>query len=393
MSFLDALLENRLVLLKERLCQVAQDNGIRTDCAFYQVFIVSPASCDDPFYRYEQYLRLEKICKQFVRKNQGRYLLSSDGAEKCILLHMSQTVQQKQIKEPTVEILEYTQKHGLPEVVVVGGEAVEEIAKISSSYERAYHTLYYVGTSNPGQIYYSDDYENLFGLPVLQSTIDPDHILHVFRTGTKQELRELVIASAERVRSMSGYHSEKHRPTSIRRMFIEFTVYVLHIAADMSVNVDELLGGVDPYRLLIAFPGGTTEIVDWFVDFCETIRNAIDEQKQSKEDLLFSAVVAYVNDHITDYDLSLSTIGETMNISVSYLSRMFKKRMNVGFSQFVSQRRLELVCQSLIQTEDDLETIAAKTGYSSATYLGKRFKSALGCTPNSYRRKHRTDKN
>ncbi|AWN46193.1 AraC family transcriptional regulator [Methylobacterium terrae] len=97
-------------------------------------------------------------------------------------------------------------------------------------------------------------------------------------------------------------------------------------------------------------------------------------------------VLAYVEQHLGDRDLSAATIAAGAGLSRSTLYRLFEPAG--GVARFVQQQRVTRLRRALSRTDDDrsLDEIATATGFSSPSHAGRSFRNAFGVPPGEYRR-------
>lgn len=88
-------------------------------------------------------------------------------------------------------------------------------------------------------------------------------------------------------------------------------------------------------------------------------------------------------------DLSLTSLADSVHLSSSYLSRLFKKETGVTVTDYITAERMEKARQLLEQTDQSIESITQQVGYPTHHYFTKRFKQRFGVTPKEYRQKHR----
>lgn len=385
-TFLKALCEEKLQMDDVQLHQIAAMNGVDLHSSQYRILLVScPRSVADPE-SYQRYcVDMPRLCRRFFDKGSIRVSIEPDYAGKCIALAMDR-VDKHTMEHVVVSLIAYLEARMVPDVVVSVGKCVSSLADVSYSYKTAVNALSYQSLYSGERCLFCEDMHVMMNLSTLQSVIHPDLMLEAFQVGDMERLRLLVTAYAEKVRALSGDSVEGRHPTSIRRMFVELTVYVLHVASDMGVNVDELLGGLDPYNYILFEDKSTPVIIDWFMDLCVRMRGAIDEKTKSKEHTIIEKVCAYIDENITRYDLSLEEVGERVNMTPSYLSKLFHKEMNNGFSKYVVQTRIDMAKKLLLETELTVKEIAEKTGFASANYFGTVFKKAMGISPQVYRK-------
>jgi two-component system response regulator YesN len=74
------------------------------------------------------------------------------------------------------------------------------------------------------------------------------------------------------------------------------------------------------------------------------------------------------------------------NVSTTYLSRLFKEEMKIGFNEYLNQVRIEESKRLLAETNYSIKEIAMMTGYADEKYFSKLFKKSIGIKPTEYRR-------
>ena len=99
-------------------------------------------------------------------------------------------------------------------------------------------------------------------------------------------------------------------------------------------------------------------------------------------------VLAYIDEHYTDEDLSLNTIAAIASVSPGYFSSMFSQRMGMTFIEYVTGRRIERAKELLVTTGKSTSQIAALAGYRDPNYFRSVFKKQTGHTPREYRTVH-----
>ncbi|EUJ22938.1 amino-terminal domain-containing protein [Listeria grandensis FSL F6-0971] len=86
-----------------------------------------------------------------------------------------------------------------------------------------------------------------------------------------------------------------------------------------------------------------------------------------------------------DEQITLQDIAEQEFLSVSYLSRYFKKVTGLGFLQYLTQIRLKHSLDDLRASSANISQIAQKNGFSSPKNFTTSFKAYYGKTPATYR--------
>ena len=101
--------------------------------------------------------------------------------------------------------------------------------------------------------------------------------------------------------------------------------------------------------------------------------------------------VDYIISHLHGRILINEAAAE-LEISPSYLSRLFKSETGVPFSEYVNRTKAEEVANLLLFSEySDLE-ISELFGFSSQSHFIRTFRKYMGVTPKEYKKKYKLDK-
>ena len=102
---------------------------------------------------------------------------------------------------------------------------------------------------------------------------------------------------------------------------------------------------------------------------------------------LFQKLFQYLDTHLENTP-SIPDIADEMGYSVSYLAREFKKQTGQTMQQYLRSRRIELAKLALLSSNDSIQNICHRLGFSSQSYFTAEFRKAVGMTPTEYRRKN-----
>ncbi|MCL1879794.1 MAG: PocR ligand-binding domain-containing protein [Actinomycetia bacterium] len=84
-------------------------------------------------------------------------------------------------------------------------------------------------------------------------------------------------------------------------------------------------------------------------------------------------------------DLTLEQIAESVYLSPSYASRLFKKVQNCSIMEYLTETRIEAAKRLLQNPRYPVSEVAANVGYADASYFAKVFHRNEGVTPTQYR--------
>src|SRR5690606_14816804 len=103
---------------------------------------------------------------------------------------------------------------------------------------------------------------------------------------------------------------------------------------------DTLLGDYDEFeqfhQLLTR-----EQISAWLHRMCGRISEAIAQRRSTGTRITINEVIAYIQKHLQEEELSLYVVAEKLYVNYSYLSRIFKQVMGVSFSEYVLRLRME----------------------------------------------------
>ncbi len=98
-----------------------------------------------------------------------------------------------------------------------------------------------------------------------------------------------------------------------------------------------------------------------------------------------SAAVQMAAEHIGDADMTLGTIAQSLNISKSHLSRLFRQVTGTAFSEHMQRIRVLRACRLLKETDLSNAEVAQACGMRDVQTFYDLFKENTGMTPHKFR--------
>lgn len=114
----------------------------------------------------------------------------------------------------------------------------------------------------------------------------------------------------------------------------------------------------------------------------------IKEEKKSEDLKLFKQIEAFILKHINQ-ELTLSMVAEHFFYNPSYLSRLFKSKLNKNYKTFETEIRIQYAQKCLLQPQFSITDVCNMCGYKSYKHFVKVFKSVTQMTPTEFRREIR----
>ncbi|MCW0001101.1 AraC family transcriptional regulator [Pararhizobium sp. YC-54] len=85
----------------------------------------------------------------------------------------------------------------------------------------------------------------------------------------------------------------------------------------------------------------------------------------------------------------LSEIAEAEGLTLSHLSRLFKRHLGIGYRDYSQNLRLDNCAGELRATDDTISTIMERNGFGNPAVFYNKFRARFGCSPAEFRRGRR----
>ncbi|QCT01489.1 transcriptional regulator, AraC family [Paenibacillus algicola] len=117
----------------------------------------------------------------------------------------------------------------------------------------------------------------------------------------------------------------------------------------------------------------------------ERRESQITEGRQRAVQELVHEVIMYIEANVSNVNLNVSMIGEKVQMSPSYVSRLFKQHTGEGILEYLNNYRVKQAKELIEDHQIGIKEVAEKVGYSDATTFIRIFKKYEGVTPGKYR--------
>lgn len=120
---------------------------------------------------------------------------------------------------------------------------------------------------------------------------------------------------------------------------------------------------------------------------CSLIRRSHPKEKKpevfSKEHDSLQRCILYMQNNYM-HKVTLDQLAELSNLHPNYLCTLFKKYTGTSPMSYLSKIRMRRARVLLRETELNVRQVAEQTGFNSASFFSKRFKSVMGVSPAEY---------
>ena len=110
--------------------------------------------------------------------------------------------------------------------------------------------------------------------------------------------------------------------------------------------------------------------------------------KRHDADDRMGMVLSFVNDNFHEH-ITLNQLAKDEFISIHYLSKLFKSKTGVNFSDYIAELRIDNALKELLRTDTPINKIALNSGFPSSQSFNREFKKRYNEIPSEYRKKNR----
>lgn len=265
-------------------------------------------------------------------------------------------------------------------VVTAGiGTVCDSLYEISLSYERAreavsYRVLY--GTKraiNIGEIVPKEQIK-----PVQSEESRMQTLFRAIRIGDSAEIERAAHGEMEKLHKNTETMSQYNLAT------MEIVSGFFKFCTDNSLDFNKISGNMQNIYEKVS-QMDESSLTAWIVQMSETISEKLKCARNSSARRLIVEAQNIVQERYMEADISLDEVCAVLGVSNSYFSSVFKKEAGKSFISYLTDYRMDIAAEMILNTDEKSYTIAEKVGYLDANYFSYVFKKKFGVSPSKYR--------
>ena len=265
-------------------------------------------------------------------------------------------------------------------VVTAGiGTVCDSLYEISLSYERAreavsYRVLY--GTKraiNIGEIVPKEQIK-----PVQSEESRMQTLFRAIRIGDSTEIERAAHGEMEKLHKNTETMSQYNLAT------MEIVSGFFKFCTDNSLDFNKISGNMQNIYEKVSQMDEST-LTEWIVQMSERISEKLKCARNSSARRLIVEAQNIVKERYMEADISLDEVCAVLGVSNSYFSSVFKKEAGKSFISYLTDYRMDIAAEMILNTDEKSYTIAEKVGYLDANYFSYVFKKKFGVSPSKYR--------
>lgn len=170
----------------------------------------------------------------------------------------------------------------------------------------------------------------------------------------------------------------------IRMRLIELFTMLSKAALDSGINLNKILAaGLDPLEALNQAQS-VEELAVWTQKLIDHFFSLVPEPPAPVYSPLITQAIELIGERYAE-KLTLRDVAGSIHINESYLSKLFKKELGVGFTDYLNSLRIQKSVELLSQPDMNLLEIAGRVGFDDQSYFTKVFKKITGKTPRQFK--------
>ncbi|WP_010277269.1 helix-turn-helix transcriptional regulator [Paenibacillus senegalensis] len=139
------------------------------------------------------------------------------------------------------------------------------------------------------------------------------------------------------------------------------------------------------------FKLGNKERMTWFRQkIIEPIIETVEERTKLQSKTISSQIIQIIRDEFHN-DITLESIADRLHYNANYISSVFRKEMDISFSEYLATYRHEMAKKWLVETRMSVREISELLRYNNSQNFIRSFRKLEGITPGKYRELHTAD--
>ena len=319
---------------------------------------------------------------EMIKKEFSGSLYAATGEDQVSLImrvpHKNRDSLESLVEEKLLRIREELPANIAERIFVYGGNVVEEMEDVYESYHNAAFAFMNEKERTESQvIWFRKNKKKMVAVfPYFELSVK---LTRLVTSGDEQGLHDAL------KEIMTEYILESNLPAWLQQILLnELQAILFHILVRLELEEQEYQKYFSELEKEHRIP--LIEQITSTLGLYRSLCALVNEKKTKEAGKMMPAILAFLDANYGDPDLSLTMVADTFQISVPYLSSLFKASAGVNFSNYVEDVRIEKAKGLLKNTSLSVGEIAVATGYSSTNSFSRAFRRVTGDSASEYRK-------
>ena len=316
---------------------------------------------------------IDKVFSSYDFKYQ---LLVSDGI--ILTVRDEKNNISKEIDLELFEIIKYAEQYGNADIQIGVSKMFNDFRDFPKSFKESNEALGYSNYYNTGRIIYFGEIEKKEKKHIVIDEAVMSDLEYQMKYGSKEAIEESLLKLQEFTKNDNQDIILDHQ-----LLVINLANSIINFSNSVNVSLRDAFDGNILEKLLSY--SNSEDLFGWIKDIIFKLRDLNIKSHTNKTEQIIQNAVKYINSNYSDLNVSLESVSDYLNISVSYLSMLFSKNQKISFNKYLVKVRMEKAKELLKFTKDKVINISRLVGYNEVYYFSHSFKKYTGVSPKEFR--------
>lgn len=204
--------------------------------------------------------------------------------------------------------------------------------------------------------------------------------LQALRMADKKKADKIIPLLFTDIEMLSGHNIE-----NIQQMLEELMIVSSRALIEAGIEIDIIIRLVREYKENMKKYSHSDELFMYtYQTFDSLLESAYLLIRSMEHTSIIKTVRKYIDDHYSE-KITMEDIAASVSLSPSYLSVLFKKKMNMTIHDYLIRVRIEKSIELMSNRNLSIKEVMQQCGIESQSYYNKIFKKTIGLTPGKYR--------
>ncbi|WNR45265.1 helix-turn-helix domain-containing protein [Paenibacillus roseipurpureus] len=380
----DILMANRIHYHK--LQPQLQSLGIKLHAANYTVMVIEldqrhvlQNPRDLSLYTYA----IENIAEEYMNaEHKGVCAELANGRVAGIMSYEVQDEVANQITTLQVaDLIRNSVEEALKVTVTIGvGRHYNKMGDIHHSYKEAQEALAYKLIMGNNVVISNDDIEKPNEMELHRFYGLTNHVVAALEQADQAKLKQTISHLFEQLTQKNV------KPDMIKQLTIHLVMGSLNTITSKGYDILQFLERPNYIYEDMHLCESIEQIQAYLEGLLSQLINKINEQRVGRvKNETMDMAMAYIEQNYMNSELSLNMLADVFNLSVPYMSRLFKSYTESNFMDILIRKRMDRSRELLEFTSKKINEIAEEVGYTNTHSFTRIFKKYTGQTPGEYR--------